>query len=125
VGVAYWAYWAYCAVAAVAVGVAVAVAVAVAVGLAVAVAVGLAVAVAVGLAVAVAVGLAVIPARCCLARAAEENNSTSTALTVNRSTILFTRHLLKSQRAFKGTFLSPPSTFYGLCVLSQVIPKKK
>ena len=83
---------------AVAVAVAVGVAVAVAVGLAVAVAVavGLAVAVAVGLAVAVAVavGLAVIPVRCCLAKAAEENNSTSTALTANRSKILFMKHLL-------------------------------
>jgi hypothetical protein len=66
-------------------------------GSAVAVAVGLAVAVAVGLAVAVAVavGLAVMPPPpCCLANAAEESSSTSTALTVNRTKILFMKHLL-------------------------------
>jgi hypothetical protein len=69
---------------------------AVAVALAVALAVAEALAVAVGLAVAVAVavGLAVIPVRCCFAKAAEENTSTSTAHAVNRSKILFMKHLL-------------------------------
>jgi hypothetical protein len=58
---------------------------------------GSAVAVAVGLAVAVAVavGLAVIPPPgCCFAKAAEESSSTNTALTANRTKILFMKHLL-------------------------------
>jgi hypothetical protein len=78
-----------------AVAVAVGLAVAVAVGLAVAVAVAVGLAVAVAVVVAVAVGLAVIPPpRCCFAKAAEESSSTSTALTLNRSKILFMKHPL-------------------------------
>jgi hypothetical protein len=78
-----------------AVAVAVGLAVAVAVGLAVALAVAVGLAVAVAVVVAVAVGLAVIPPpRCCFAKAAEESSSTSTALTLNRSKILFMKHPL-------------------------------
>ena len=80
---------------AVAVGLAVAVAVGLAVAVAVAVGLAVAVAVVVAVAVAVAVGLAVIPPpRCCFAKAAEESSSTSTALTLNRSKILFMKHPL-------------------------------
>jgi hypothetical protein len=94
-------------------------AVAVAVGLAVAVAVGLAVAVAVAVglvvAVAVAVGLAVMAPPCCSARAADANSRTSSALTVTKSNIFFTEHLLQRHRAANGTPF-PVMPNLGVCI---------
>jgi hypothetical protein len=83
------------------------------------VAVGLAVglAVAVAVAVALAVGLAaIIPPMCCLAKAAGESSSTSTALTVNRNKILFMKHPLHDSGALQDKHPPFPSGYCGRVV---------